>query len=152
MLYTISINRKPVSWNKAYRRLKGAGMFMTSEGKQYKHFVMMSTRSQVKDFQVIPDHVLRATLVVCLPDVITKKGKPSKTAGDGDNYSKLTLDAVCKELKIDDSIIWDTRIVKVYQETARVFIELKWDKLDGYFFPYRFIAESYGIQTSVGRT
>lgn len=140
MIYSLVINRKPVSWNQAYRKLgNGKGMFMTEEGKSYKNFVSMACREQIDNFKILDDHILRAYVVFCDPSFITKKGKPSKTAGDCDNFWKLTADAMCGALGVDDSVIWDVRLIKVYQENPRTFIKLKWSETVKYFDPYDFL-------------
>jgi Holliday junction resolvase RusA-like endonuclease len=130
MLYFLNIPCKPVTWNRAYRKLgHGRGMFMTKEGTLYKNQVMMHCREQLEDFKILPNRVLKVRAYFCLPDFITKKGQTSKTAGDLDNYWKLTADAICAAIGVDDSLIWELTLVKSYSESPRVAVELNWIEL-----------------------
>lgn len=127
MLYFLNIDFKPVTWNSAYRKLGvGRGMFMSKDAIRFKRKVAMCCRDQLSHFEVKPNHVLKFRAYICLPNFITKKGLPSKTAGDLDNYWKLTADAICSALGVDDSLIWDLTLVKSYSEIPRVAVEINW--------------------------
>lgn len=132
-MHTIIINRKPVSWNQAYRkRGRGFGMYMTKEAVEYKNFVKLATRLQVKDFTLPKGFVVRCTMVVCLPEFITKKNTPSKTASDLDNLLKTSIDSICDELGFDDSAIFEYQLVKVYKEVPRAIFHLETIPMERY--------------------
>jgi hypothetical protein len=102
----------------------------------------MSTKLQIKNFLVPKNHVLSAKIIVCLPTFITGKNAPSKKAGDCDNFSKALMDSICKTLGIDDSIIFNLNIVKVYKELPKTVVELEWFPIERFHSTAEFISKN----------
>jgi Holliday junction resolvase RusA-like endonuclease len=125
MVYIFSLQRKGMSFNSAYPTNKMGRRFLTREGKDYKMAVFYAVREQVKSFSIPDDHVLSVTYLFCMPNVFTKGGLPSKTALDTDNLCKLFQDSMCEALGIDDSIIFEIKVSKVFQEVATIYAKIE---------------------------
>lgn len=139
MIYSLSIPCKAITHNQAYPSRSGGGRSLSKEGRHYKNFIRLSCLSQVQDFEVQKNSVLKATYIICKPEFLTKDGNPSRTAGDGDGFIKLLQDAIADAFDFDDSVVWDVRALKVYQETPRIFVELRWVPIENFFTPYPFL-------------
>jgi Holliday junction resolvase RusA-like endonuclease len=125
MIYTFSVERKGMSLNSAYPTNKEGRRFLTREGRDYKMAVFYATKEQIKDFKIPDDHVLSVTYLFCMPNVFTKSGLPSKTALDTDNLCKLFQDSMCEALGINDSIIFEIKVSKVYQDVAKIYSKIE---------------------------
>jgi len=88
--------------------------YLTTEGSVFKKTVFNYVKEQCSKFKLPLDHVLIVEYYFYSNTAITKKGLPSKTSGDVDGKIKLTQDAMCEALNIDDSIIFEITAKKIF--------------------------------------
>ena len=99
---------KPLTWNQAYRSFRGRTI-LSKPGREFKKQAEMllqeynSARDAFLEDYDPSIHGFKFELFIGLPNCLTKKGLISKTAGDEDNFIKLTKDSVFKWLEVDDS-------------------------------------------------
>lgn len=120
-MLTVTIDRLPPSINSCYVASEIRGKrFKTKEYKDWDILVKFT----LNKLQNIPHFVgiLSVEIELHAPDWMTKKGVRKR---DCDNYSKTAVDAVFKNLKIDDSWVFEQNIKKVhgpyYKTVVRIF-------------------------------
>jgi len=113
-MYTFSIPCKALSFNNCYPTNRMGRRYLTTEGSVFKKTVFNYVKEQCSKFKLPLDHVLIVEYYFYSNTAITKKGLPSKTSGDVDGKIKLTQDAMCEALNIDDSIIFEITAKKIF--------------------------------------
>ena len=123
---SFTIKGKPVSTNR-YKAPKVVRLgrktipqlFETKEAKDYKKWVKQSIVPQKEEMAVfesdycVKENVLACSIVLWLPDLVTKDGKISKRSIDIDNSLKCLIDAIFDMFtKLDDKMICDLHVFK----------------------------------------
>jgi Holliday junction resolvase RusA-like endonuclease len=110
----ITLATKPLTFNSAYPTNKFGRRFLTREGKEYKSII---ARATIEHFYHLRNYKGTLTFMAEIHGpFLTKKGVPSKTAGDIDGFTKLLIDASCESLGIDDSLVWRIEFEKFHAD------------------------------------
>ena len=105
---------KPVSVNHYWKMRKGGGRYITELGSKFKQLVLYAVRAKRPILSAGVTYKLKIELHS--DTWLTKKGMPSLNAGDCDNYGKVCCDALFEALGINDALIWELEIKKVYDQ------------------------------------
>ena len=118
----ISIPIKPMTFNSVYSTARTGRRFMTKEGKDYKKILSIYANglSHLRGLH----EPLKFTFVVYGP-WLNKAGKISKIAGDLDGFLKMSQDAICEALEINDSCVIEINARKVMAEKWRIDFNLE---------------------------
>lgn len=132
MRLTLTIKGNPQPWQRAEKR--GKRHFTPPKMKAYQRTIAQIARIAMRreglreplDAPI----VLRATAIIAPPASYSKKrklaliGAPVAVAPDGDNYLKNVKDALEGVVYVNDSRVFDGRIVKLYGVEPRLEIEI----------------------------
>lgn len=112
----IVLHEKPLSMGRIWSQSRSGRRFLTTEGQLYKKRWGAAALWAYPD--LVGAHFPLEVIVDFYGPWMTKDGKISKTAGDLDNFLKLSIDGVCQALAIDDCCL-----VKI---TARKVLAHDW--------------------------
>lgn len=111
-MITITIPGKPPTLNNAYSSARHGRRFLVKSARDYKKMVSLIVRGKKLVFDE-SDEFISVEIYFYLKDLITKKGRISKTSSDWDGLCKIIQDAVFDELGVDDSLICHAIVKKL---------------------------------------
>lgn len=117
----ISIPIKPMTFNSVYSTNRQGRRFMTKEGKEYKKIISIYANG-LNHLRGLHEPLM-FTMIVHGP-WLNKAGKISKIAGDLDGFLKMSQDAICETLEINDSCVTEISARKVMAEKWRIEFNL----------------------------
>lgn len=127
MILEVTIPNKCLSTNSIYKRNR-FGVYLSAEAKKYKLAISNIVRG--KEFKCNPKtHYISTECYFYLSKFYTKDGKISCTAGDVDNFKKITLDAIAKTLGFNDAFVCDSIDKKRPGKEDKTIIILRLEKL-----------------------
>lgn len=116
-IHTLEVNMLAPSVNAYWLQTKWGGRRITPKGKLFQ--VMCIKRNH--GHHVVTDKPLRVDVDLYSTKWITAKGKPSKSAGDIDNFMKGSLDGLSRAIRVDDSQIFELAVRKLQGADKTVF-------------------------------
>jgi Holliday junction resolvase RusA-like endonuclease len=123
-------NLKPTSTNRIRRQGKH-GSYPNpkyKEAKQLIDYVMLNNKAEVFEFETntsVYEHYLKCSIIIYMPNLITKKGYVSHRSTDLDNCSKFLLDSIFAHFdKLDDAMICDLVMYKRQRKDASIEVIL----------------------------
>lgn len=102
---TVSIDIEPMSLNQAYPENSRGRRTLSTKGRTYKEIIFWATKRVLIKEPLLIDpiqHFISMELHFFSPKFLTKGGEISKNKPDTSNCIKLTEDAICEALGIDD--------------------------------------------------
>lgn len=112
---SIYLTIRPISFNNAYSRNKSGRRFLKREAKDYKHQIRGACESAVKRDACEYDS-FEVYFTFGIKDGLTKGGKIKRRRHDYDGFIKLCQDACFDALEVDDSLITEATIQKIFSE------------------------------------
>lgn len=106
--FQFSVPMIPPSVNSYWKVRRFGGRYVTPEGVAFKKLVAEAVKSY--DVSVSSEVKYKLRVELYRPDWMTKKDKIK--IFDLDNYGKCLCDALFNALAIDDSQVWDLRLLK----------------------------------------
>lgn len=103
-----------VSVNRCYANRRNGGKYLKPEAKQWKNILTMEVRKWIDNEQLVTPNKIVIQLEAWFPN-----GKGRKS--DGDNFIKLSQDAIAEAFEVDDCIcqsrVMDVNYVNSLQAT-----------------------------------
>jgi Holliday junction resolvase RusA-like endonuclease len=118
----IVLHEKPLSMGRIWSQTRNGRRFLTKEGQDYKKRWGDAALEKFPEFYGIEKPL--EVIVDFHGPWLAGSGKVSKTAGDLDNFLKLSIDGVCQALKIDDCFVVKITARKVLSESWKIEFSL----------------------------
>lgn len=117
-----------ITLNNAYPTSCQGRRFLSSRGKQFKHYISVKTKSEAKEFKA-DAKAYKLNLLLGFSNYFTKKNTVNKKRPDISNCIKLIEDSIFESLGVNDVNVVNIT-VEVVQENTTGFIMAKVSKLN----------------------